>query len=42
MGSTNEVREATLEDAAEIYGLACQLAETVGDAHPPEQAVRAR
>src|SRR5918994_356816 len=25
MGSTNEVREATVEDAAEIYALACDL-----------------
>ena len=42
MGSTNEVREATLGDAAEIYGLACQLAETVGDAPPDEEVVRGR
>ncbi len=42
MGSTNEVREATVEDAAEIYGLACELAQAVGDAPPREEAVRAR
>ena len=42
MGSTNEVREATIEDAAEIYGLARELAETVGDAPPREEAVRER
>ena len=42
MGSTNEVREATVEDAAEIYALACELAETVGDAPPREEAVRKR
>jgi ribosomal protein S18 acetylase RimI-like enzyme len=42
MGSTNEVREATVEDAAEIYGLARELAETVGDAPPGEDAVRER
>ncbi len=42
MGSTNELREATLGDAAQIYVLACQLAETVGDAAPREEAVRER
>ncbi|MDP9411121.1 MAG: GNAT family N-acetyltransferase [Actinomycetota bacterium] len=42
MGSTNEVREATVEDVAEIYGLACELAQAVGDAPPSEEAVRAR
>ncbi|MDQ4128035.1 MAG: GNAT family N-acetyltransferase [Actinomycetota bacterium] len=42
MGSTKEVREATVDDAAEIYGLARQLAQTVGDAPPREEAVRAR
>ena len=42
MGSTNEVREATVADIAEIYGLARELAETVGDAPPAEDAVRAR
>ena len=42
MGSTNDVREATIEDAVEIYGLARELAETVGDAPPQEEAVRER
>ena len=42
MGSTNEVREATVADIAEIYGLARELAEAVGDAPPAEDAVRAR
>jgi ribosomal protein S18 acetylase RimI-like enzyme len=42
MGSTNRVREATVEDAAEIYGLARELAQTVGDAPPPEERVRGR
>jgi len=42
MGSTNQVREATVEDAAEIYVLARELAETVGDAPPSEEAVRER
>ncbi len=42
MGSTNEVREATVEDAAEIYALARELAKTVGDAPPLEEAVRER
>jgi ribosomal protein S18 acetylase RimI-like enzyme len=42
MGSTNDVREATIEDAAEIYTLARELAETVGDALPREEAVRER
>jgi ribosomal protein S18 acetylase RimI-like enzyme len=42
MGSTNDVREATVEDAAEIYALARELAETVGDALPQEEAVRER
>jgi ribosomal protein S18 acetylase RimI-like enzyme len=42
MGSTNEVREATLEDAAEVYGLARELAQAVGDAPPGEEAVRNR
>ena len=42
MGSTNDVREATIEDAAEIYGLARELAEAVGDAPPQEEAVRER
>ena len=42
MGTGYEVREATVEDAAEIHALAGQLAETVGDALPDEDAVRAR
>ena len=42
MGSTNEVREATVADIAEIYGLARELAETVGDAPPAEDAVSTR
>ena len=42
MGSTNDVREATIEDAPEIYTLARELAETVGDALPREEAVRER
>ena len=37
-----EVREATAEDAADIQRLAGQLAETVGDAPPVEEAVRKR
>ncbi len=42
MGSTNDVREATIEDAAEIYTLTRELAGTVGDALPREEAVRER
>ena len=42
MGSNNEIREAKVEDAAEIHGLARELAETVGDAPPAEEAIRAR
>ena len=37
-----EVREATSEDAAAIQRLARELAETVGDAPPAEEAVRKR
>jgi ribosomal protein S18 acetylase RimI-like enzyme len=37
-----EVREATTEDAAAIQMLASELAETVGDAPPVEEAVRKR
>ena len=37
-----EVREATSEDAAAIQRLARELAETVGDAPPVEEAVRKR
>ena len=42
MGSNYKVREAKVEDAAEICGLARELAETVGDEPPTEEAVRAR
>jgi ribosomal protein S18 acetylase RimI-like enzyme len=37
-----KAREATAEDAAGIHGLARELAETVGDEPPTEEAVRAR
>jgi ribosomal protein S18 acetylase RimI-like enzyme len=37
-----EVRGATTEDAADIQRLARELAETVGDAPPVEEAVRKR
>jgi ribosomal protein S18 acetylase RimI-like enzyme len=37
-----EVREATIEDAADIQRLARELAEKVGDAPPVEGAVRKR
>ena len=42
MGSNYKVREANVEDAAEICGLASELAETVGDEAPTEKAIRAR
>lgn len=42
MGAGYELREATLGDAVEIHALARELAETVGDAHPDEGAVRTR
>jgi ribosomal protein S18 acetylase RimI-like enzyme len=42
MGTGYESREATEEDAGEIYALACELAGAVGDAAPDEGAVRAR
>ncbi len=42
MGLGNEIREAKVEDAAEIYGLARELADAVGDAPPAEEAVRKR
>ena len=42
MGSNYEVREANVEDAAEICVLARELAETVGDEPPTEKATRAR
>jgi ribosomal protein S18 acetylase RimI-like enzyme len=37
-----EVREATTADAADIQKLVLELAETVGDAPPAEEAVRER
>jgi GNAT superfamily N-acetyltransferase len=37
-----KARDATTRDAAGIHRLACELAETVGDAPPMEEAVRAR
>lgn len=37
-----KAREATTRDAAGIHSLARELAETVGDAPPMEEAVRAR
>jgi len=42
MGSKNKVREAKVEDAAEICGLVRELAETVGDDPPTEEATRTR
>jgi ribosomal protein S18 acetylase RimI-like enzyme len=42
MGSNYKVREANVEDAAEICGLARELAETVGDEAPTEKATRTR
>ena len=42
MGPKLNVREANVEDAAEICGLARELAETVGDSPPTEEAVGAR
>ena len=37
-----KARDATIEDAAGLHDLACELAETVGDSTPTEDAVRAR
>ena len=37
-----KARNATIEDAAEICGLVRELAETVGDSPPTEEAIRAR
>jgi ribosomal protein S18 acetylase RimI-like enzyme len=37
-----KARDATIEDAAGLHDLACELAETVGDSAPTEDAVRAR
>ena len=42
MGAEYEVRGARSGDAAEIHGLACELAGAVGDAPPDEGAVRTR
>jgi GNAT superfamily N-acetyltransferase len=42
MGSENKVREAKVEDATEIQGLARELAESIGDTPPTEEAIRAR
>jgi ribosomal protein S18 acetylase RimI-like enzyme len=42
MGSKHEVREANVVDAAKIHDLTRELSETVGDAPPTEEAVRAR
>jgi ribosomal protein S18 acetylase RimI-like enzyme len=42
MGSNYKVREAGVEDAAEICGLTTELAETVGDDPPTEKATKAR
>ena len=41
-GSKLEIRGATTEDAADIQRLARELAETVGDAPPAEEAVEKR
>jgi GNAT superfamily N-acetyltransferase len=42
MGSNYKVREAKVEDAAEIHSLASELAETVGDSPSEEEAIMAR
>jgi ribosomal protein S18 acetylase RimI-like enzyme len=42
MGPKNKVREANVDDVSRIHELACELAETVGDTPPTEEAVRAR
>jgi ribosomal protein S18 acetylase RimI-like enzyme len=42
MGYNYKVREAKVEDAAQICGLARELAETVGDSPSAEEAIRAR
>jgi GNAT superfamily N-acetyltransferase len=42
MGSNYKVREAMVEDAAEIHSLASELAETVGDSPSEEEAIMAR
>lgn len=40
--TTNEVREATVDDASKIYGLVRELAHVVGDAPPSEETFRYR
>ena len=42
MEAAHALREATAGDAAQIHALASELAETVGDAMPDEDAIRAR
>ncbi len=42
MGSEQNLREATIEDAPGVHALAGELAEAVGDARPDEEDVRAR
>ncbi|HZC82785.1 MAG TPA: GNAT family N-acetyltransferase [Rubrobacter sp.] len=42
MGTKNKVREANVGDATRIHGLARELAETVGDTPPTEEAIGAR
>ena len=42
MAAEYEVREATPGDAAKVHAIACELAGTVGDASPDEEAVRGR
>ena len=42
MEAEHQVRPATSEDAAKIHALARELAGTVGDAPPDEEAVRTR
>src|SRR5215218_9579403 len=37
-----KARDATIEDAAGIYALARELAETLGDSTPTEESVRSR
>ena len=42
MASEGRVREATVEDAAEIHALVRELADAVGDRHPDPDAVKGR
>ncbi len=42
MPSDNKVREATLEDVAALHALAGELADTLRDRRPTEEAFRAR